>query len=134
MTRMSTSQIYTRANSKNARLFLEHVISLFDFKIESIQVDGGSELMAEFEECCKEKRIRIYVLPPASPKLNGRVERANETYRYEFWNIWDIPTEIEEIKEMLSEFEYHYNYERPHQSLNYLTPVEYYRTIMDKVA
>lgn len=134
MTRMSTSQIYTRANSKNARIFLEHVISLFDFKIESIQVDGGSEFMAEFEECCKEKGIRLYVLPPASPKLNGRVERANETYRYEFWNVWDIPTEIEEIKEMLMEFEYHYNYERPHQSLNYLTPVEYYRTIKDKVA
>lgn len=134
ITRMSTSQVYTRANSKNARIFLEHVINLFDFEIESIQVDGGSEFMAEFEECCKEKGIRLYVLPPASPKLNGRVERANGTYRYEFWNVWDIPTEMEEVKEMLREFEYHYNYERPHQSLNYLTPIEYYRNITEKVA
>ena len=134
ITRMCTSQVYTQATSKNARLFLEHVINKFEFEIKSIQVDGGSEFMAEFEDLCKELGIKLYVLPPRSPKINGKVERANETYRYEFWNVWDIPTEIEEVKEMLSKFEYHYNYERPHQSLNYLTPVEYYRIIKNKVA
>ena len=134
ITRMCTSQIYTRATAKNAREFLKHVIDKFEFKIKSIQVDGGSEFMAEFEDLCEELGIKLYVLPPRSPKINGKVERANETYRYEFWNVWDIPTEFEEVEEMLSEFEYHYNYERPHQSLNYLTPVEYYHTITKKVA
>jgi len=134
ITRMCTSQVYTQATSKNAKTFLEHVIGKFEFKIKSIQVDGGSEFMAEFEDLCKELGIKLYVLPPRSPKINGKVERANETYRYEFWNVWDIPTEFEEVKEMLRAFEYHYNYERPHQSLNYLTPVEYYRTIKEKVA
>lgn len=134
ITRMSTSQVYKQATSKNARIFLEHVLNTFDFEIKSIQVDGGSEFMAEFEDCCKEKGIKLYVLPPRSPKINGKVERANGTYRYEFWNVWDIPTEIEEVKEMLQEFEYHYNYERPHQSLNYLTPVEYYNKIKSMVA
>jgi len=134
ISRMCTSQIYTKATAMNAREFLKHVISKFEFKITSIQVDGGSEFMAEFEDYCKELGIKLYVLPPRSPKINGKVERANETYRYEFWNVWDIPTEFNEIEEMLSAFEYHYNYQRPHQSLNYLTPVEYYRTIKDMVA
>ena len=134
ITRLSTSQIYTQATAKNARDFLKHVINKFGFKIKSIQVDGGSEFMAEFEDYCKELEIKLYVLPPRSPKINGKVERANETYRYEFWNVWDIPTEFEEVKKMLSEFEYHYNYERPHQGLNYLTPVEHYRIITNKVA
>ena len=31
-----------------------------------------------------------HVLPPRSPKMNGYVERANETYRYEFWNVYEI--------------------------------------------
>ncbi|MEI8378329.1 MAG: integrase core domain-containing protein [bacterium] len=134
ISRMCTSQVYTQANAKNAREFLKHVIDKFEFEIKSIQVDGGSEFMAEFEDYCKELGIKLYVLPPRSPKINGKVERANETYRYEFWNVWDIPTEFDEIEEMLSAFEYHYNYERPHQSLNYLTPVEYYRTIKERVA
>jgi len=51
------------------------------FKIKSIQVDGGSEFMAEFEDACQELNIPLIVLPPASPKYNGGVERANRTFR-----------------------------------------------------
>ena len=54
------------------------------------------------------------MLPPRNLKINGKVERANETYKYEFWNVWDIPTDIEEGEEMFGEFEYHYNYEISH--------------------
>ena len=32
---------------------------------------------------------RLYVLPPRSPKLNGRVERLNGTARREFWECYD---------------------------------------------
>ena len=106
----------------------------FDFEVKSIQVDGGSEFIADFEEYCKELGIKLYVLPPRSPKMNGKVERANETYRYEFWNIYELPETIEETQKMLKEFEYKYNCERPHQSLNYLTPMEYYYTIKENVA
>ncbi|MCQ2744215.1 MAG: transposase [bacterium] len=62
-----------------------------------------------------------------SPKMNGYVERANETYRYEFWNVYEIPDTIEETRKLLRKFEYKYNCERMHQSLNYLTPMEYKR-------
>ena len=125
---MPHTDLYSN-NRKNVREFLKHVINKFEFKIKSIQVDGGSESMAEFEYLCKELEIKLYVLPPRSLKINGKVERANETYRYEFCNTWDIPTEFGEVEEMLNEFEYHYNYERPPLSLNYLTLVEYYRII-----
>ena len=37
-------------------------------------------------------------------------------------------------KLLQKEFEYYYNYIRPHQSLNYLTPVEYYNNIKNMVA
>jgi hypothetical protein len=36
-----------------------------------------SEFMAEFEHACADKKIRLYVLPPKSPKMNGAVERCN---------------------------------------------------------
>mgnify|MGYP004573017245 CR=1 FL=1 len=43
--------------------------------------------MGEFEDYCEQEQIKLYVLPPRSPKMNCYVERANETYRYEFWNV-----------------------------------------------
>ncbi|MCD8378448.1 MAG: integrase core domain-containing protein, partial [Candidatus Gastranaerophilales bacterium] len=133
-TRLSISRIYSSANAVNAREFLKEVIYEFEFEIKSIQVDGGSEFMAEFEDYCEEKGIKLYVLPPRSPKMNGYVERTNETYRYEFWNVYEIPDTIEETRKLLRKFEIYYNCERMHQSLNYLTPMEYYYTIKNKSA
>ena len=133
-TRISISRIYNSANAINAREFLKEVIYELDFPIKSIQVDGGSEFMAEFEDYCEELGIKLYVLPPRSPKMNGYVERANETYRYEFWNVYEIPDTIEEARKLLKKYERKYNCERMHQSLNYLTPMEYYYTIKDKCA
>lgn len=133
-TRISTSRIYNSATAINAREFLKEAIKEFDFEIKSIQIDGGSEFMGEFEEYCEEMGIKLYVLPPRSPKINGYVERANETYRYEFWNVYELPDTIEEVRKLLRKFEYKYNCERMHQSLNYLTPMEYYYKLKDRCA
>lgn len=133
-TRLSISRIYNSATAINAREFLKEVRKEFEFEIESIQVDGGSEFMGEFEEYCEQEKIKLYVLPPRSPKMNCYVERANETYRYEFWNVYEIPDTIEETRKLLRKFEYKYNCERMHQSLNYLTPMEYYYKLKEKCA
>lgn len=133
-TRISISRIYSSANAINAREFLKEVIFELDFPIKSIQVDGGSEFMGEFEEYCEEQGIKLYVLPPRSPKMNAYVERTNETYRYEFWNIYEIPDTIEETRKLHRKYERKYNCERMHQSLNYLTPMEYYYKLKENVA
>ena len=133
-TRISISRIYNSANAINAREFLKEARNELEFEIKSIQVDGGSEFMKEFEDYCKYEGIKLYVLPPRSPKMNGYVERANETYRYEFWNVYEIPDTIEEARKLLRKFEYKYNFLRPHQSLNYLTPMEYYNKMIEKAS
>ena len=134
VTRISISRIYSSANAVNAREFLKEARKELEFEIKSIQVDGGSEFMGEFEEYCEEEGIKLYVLPPRSPKMNGYVERANETYRYEFWNVYEIPDNIEGARKLLRKFEYKYNFERPHQALNYLTPMEFYNNMLKKSA
>jgi hypothetical protein len=35
-----------------------------------IQVDGGSELMVEFEAACQAKGVALYVLPPRCPQMS----------------------------------------------------------------
>lgn len=106
--------------------FLHYLRKKFPFRIKAIQIDGGSEFKDQFEEACKRKRILLFELPPRSPKLNGHVERANRTHREEFYEVYDVDLSIEEHNRQLQEHEYTYNYIRPHQALDYLTPYEYY--------
>jgi hypothetical protein len=42
--------------------------------VEAIQVDGGSELKAEFEQACQAKATRLYELPPKRPQIYGAVD------------------------------------------------------------
>ena len=92
--------------------------------LKAVQVDGGSEFMAEFEQACQEKGIQLFVLPPRSPKLNGCVEKAHRTHVEEFHQVyavdWDIPT----LNNVLQEWERFYNFVKPHASLDNLTPHE----------
>ena len=92
------------------------------FPIQGIQVDGGSEFMAEFETACQSQGIALYVLPPRSPKLNGRVERLNGTVRREFWECYEGEVDLPTVQAALQAWEVHYTTERPHQALGYATP------------
>ena len=55
------------------------------------------------------------------------MERANRTHREEFYEVEDIALELEGHNRQLEERDKTYNYIRPHQSLDYLTPAEYYQ-------
>jgi len=95
------------------------------FPIRAIQVDGGSEFEDAFEDECHRKGIELFVLPPRSPKLNGHVERAHRTHTEEFYEVTDSSFNLGELRAELLEWERTYNTVRPHQSLNYLTPLEF---------
>ena len=69
--------VFSRATAFNARRFLDAVVDVLPVALRSIQVDGGSRLMAEFEDACQRLGIELHVLPPRRPKWNGRVERAS---------------------------------------------------------
>jgi putative transposase len=71
VTRFSLAQVHTRATANLAAGFLSALVTKAPFPIRAVQVDGGSEFMAEFEEACRSLGIRLFVLPPRSPKLNG---------------------------------------------------------------
>jgi len=105
ISRWDVLQACKRATAKNARAFLETVQKRLPFELKAIQVDGGSEFMAEFEQACQEKNIRLFVLPPRSPKLNGCVERAQRTHTEEFYQVyaddWDMPV----MNKVLQEWE-----------------------------
>jgi putative transposase len=118
-------EVYTNASSKTAASFLEKVLKDAPFKIKSIQVDGGSEFMKDFESLCKTLKIALFVLPPRSPKYNGTVERCNGVTRDDFYSQYNDVFNVATIRGHLVHYQGKYNGYRPHQALHNLTPMEY---------
>jgi len=96
-------------------------------------VDGESEFQNAFERECQRRGIKLFVLPPRSPKLNGHLERAQRTYTEEFYEVTDTNFNMPELNQALLSWENVYNTIRPHQSLVYLTPVEYIERKLAKI-
>jgi len=125
ISRWDVLEAHTRATSNTASGFMEAMIERMPFPIRAVQVDGGSEFEDVFEETCRRKGIKLFVLPPRSPKLNGHVERAQRTHTEEFYEITDAGFEISELNQALLKWEKVYNTIRPHQALGYLTPQQF---------
>jgi len=125
VSRRDVLEVHTRATAQAAARFLDAVQARMPFPVRAIQVDGGSEFQAEFEQACQERGIRLFVLPPRSPKLNGSVERAQRTHTEEFYEVWDLDWTVPELNRQLLAWEEVYNTIRPHQSLGYRTPQRY---------
>lgn len=117
--------LHVSATASTAATFLDRLVGEMPFPVRGIQVDGGSEFMAEFEESCQRRGLRLFVLPPRSPKLNGGVERAQRTHTEEFYEVTDAEPSAAALRTELAAWQRTYNTVRPHQALGYLTPREY---------
>lgn len=125
VSRWNVLGIYTQATATTAKHFLDDMVKRTPNRINAIQIDGGSEFQSLFEVECQRRGIKLFVLPPRSPKLNGAVERANRTHTEEFYEVTDSDFELDDIRTKLLEWEKICNTYRPNQALNYLTPQQF---------
>ena len=125
ISRWNIVSVYSRATASTAIDFLDTLERRLPFPVKAIQVDGGAEFEAIFEEECQKRGIKLFVLPPRSPKLNGAVERAHRTHTEEFYEVTDSSFDLSELREELLEWEQVYNTVRPHQALGYVTPLKF---------
>jgi putative transposase len=127
VSRWDVVEVHGRATSLAAARFLDTLLERLPFPPSALQVDGGSEFAAEFELACQQKEIPLFVLPPKSPKLNAHVERSHRTHNEEFYQVQADSVELVRLNQQLRRWEHTYNHIRPHQSLAYLTPLEFLR-------
>ena len=125
VSRFMVARAFSRATAATAARFLAVVAEALPVPLESVQVDGGSEFMAGFEDACRNLGVALRVLPPRRPQWNGCVERANRTARIEFWNLLDCDLTVEAVSRKLLKREFFYNYQRPHSAIDYRSPNEY---------
>lgn len=125
LSRYNVLDLHQRATATSATRALEALLARMPFRVQAIQVDGGSEFMATFEQACQERQIRLFQLPPRSPKLNGGVERANRTHTEEFYECSSAEPTVRELGAALRHWEAVYNTVRPHRALGYRTPAQF---------
>lgn len=131
ITKVMVADVTSNATSAAAAKFLRKVIKDMPFSVKSVQVDGGSEFMKDFETECQKLNIQLFVLPPSRPQWNGGVERGNRIFREEFYARNNIQAEsLGQFKFELQKAVLKYNTYRPHFNLNGLTPMEYTKQIL----
>jgi putative transposase len=127
VSRWDVLHLASRATATTATAALAAILDRMPFPVRALQVDGGSEFMAEFEATCADRQIRLFVLPPRSPKLNGCVERANRTHTEEFYECTTADPTVAALRGALRQWEQVYNTVRPHQALQQRTPQQFLR-------
>lgn len=108
---------YSRRTATNTLHFLDLVLEQFPFPIQRIQTDRGLEFFAEKVQLkMMELGIKFRPNKPASPHLNGKVERSQKTDLEEFYAITNL-SNFETLREELAQWQFFYNWQRPHGSL-----------------
>ena len=122
-TRIQVLALYKRRTAVNSLQFLELAIEEFPFPIQRIQTDRGREFFAYcFQEKLMESGIKFRPIRPASPHLNGKVERSQRTDIEKFYATADL--KAPDLSDRLRAWQDHYNQQRPHGSLGGRTPWE----------
>ena len=93
-----------------------------------LRMDNGPEFIsAALAEWAEEHNIELALIKPGKPTQNSYVERFNRTYRDEVLNMYVFRT-LNEVRDITETWMRQYNEERPHDSLDDLTPLEYLAT------
>jgi putative transposase len=89
-----------------------------------IRCDNGPEFIsAKLKEWASDK-VEIKFIQPGKPTQNGIIERLNGTVRKECLNLNWFHS-LDEVNDLLGNWYKNYNFDRPHSSLKYKTPVTF---------
>ena len=116
---VATSLPSERAIAVLARLVAQHGAPQF------LRSDNGPEFIAHAVKVwLASKQTQTYYIDPGSPWQNGFRESFHGRFRDEFL-YGTLFANVAESRVLCEGFRVEYNEERPHQSLGYLTPVEF---------
>jgi putative transposase len=93
---------------------------------DALRVDNGPEFLSgEFVAWAESVGMAIQYIQPGEPNQNAYIERFNRTYRNELLDLY-LFHDLDEVREATYWWMMEYNEQRPHDSLDDLTPAEYF--------
>ena len=124
------SRVYPTASSQNGADFLKRLRYVSANQLAVIHSDNGSEFAKTFADTCKTLGIQQVFSRPHTPKDNPALEKFNHTLQREWLDFSEIGLDdIQKANRDLTEWLVKYNNIRPHQALDYLTPLAYANNI-----
>jgi putative transposase len=136
-TKLAFARMYATKSSASAEDFLMRTYLLLDEQVVNAHHDNGSEFNKLFRSLCAKLDIKQYHSRVHTPKDNPMAERFNQTLENEWLRDGNFTTDINKFNSRLAGFLVEYNSVRPHQSLDYLTPVKFaikYRQLSERWA
>jgi transposase len=86
-TRIRVLRIYDRCNQDTSIRFLDYVFEKLPFRVEVIQTDNGAEFQSRFHYHVLDAGVGHVYIRPATPRLNGKVERSHRIDQEEFYRM-----------------------------------------------
>jgi len=125
--------LYPRRTAKNTIHFLtERVLEEMHFPIQRLQSDNGKEFTAYLvQDLLQDYSIKYRPIRPASPHLNGKVERAQQTVLCEFFAVRDPALSHTVLEDDLAYWQHYYNWERIHGSIG-MPPIDKISSLIKK--
>lgn len=131
-TRWRFGKIMPELNAEMTLEFLDALMEAVPFPIKCIQTDNGQEFTKKYfgggddhlmNLWCKREGIEHKLIPPGAKELNGKVERSHRIdEQYFYWRA--SYSSLGALEEQYKEWINFYNTERPHLSLEWMTPKE----------
>ena len=99
---------------------------------EFIRSDNGPEFVAKVvREWLEGSGVGPLFIEPGSPWENGYIESFNSRFRDEFLNL-ELFSSVTEAEVLTERHRVHYNLDRPHSSLGYLSPAEFVASLPEQ--
>ncbi len=124
--------IYPSLSSKNGAKFLRKCLDEFPFSVRNVQTDNGGEFLKEFEKLCQSINLPHYFIYPRQAKQNSYVERSHGSDEYEFYQLGNVWQNRSKMDQEINKWQDIWNSYRPHQALNYKTPIKYLEELKNK--
>jgi hypothetical protein len=96
-------EAHTGVGSHTAAAFMDTLLRRLPFSIRVIQVDEVSGFQDSLQAECQRRGIKLFVLPPRCPKLNGHPEEAQSMHTEESHEVANTGLEIGELLQSLLE-------------------------------
>lgn len=129
-----SAKVVARATAKPVCDALEEAMAEHGVP-DAVLTDNGKVFTARFgpgpgpvrfDRICRDNGVDHLLTAPRSPTTTGKVERWHKTLRREFLDgkVFDS---IADAQAQLDAWVWHYNHERPHQSLGGVAPIERFK-------
>jgi transposase InsO family protein len=129
-TRLRLVSLAEEMTISTAKAFAQYVLSTFPFPVRMVQTDNDSIFTHWYTAGPKtplDRPVRAHpftvmvesfgarhrLIPPRTPRLNGRVERSHQTDDQEFYHVHRYITRAE-LRQGFSRWLWHYNHARVH--------------------